>query len=83
MIVIVGLSHQYRTMQAELTRKVETLEEEVSKLKEELSMNISIFYICTSVNCVEATQDIRMMNVCLPAQLCVRSNYQERRESVS
>lgn len=43
MIVIVGLSHQYRTMQAELTRKVETLEEEVGKLKEELGMNISIF----------------------------------------
>lgn len=83
MIVIAGLSRQYRTMQAELTRKVETLEEEVSKLKEELGMNISIFYICASVNCVEAMQNIRMMNVCLPAQLCVGSNYQERRESVS
>lgn len=45
MIVIVGLSRQYRTMQAELTRKVETLEEEVSKLKEELGMNISIFFL--------------------------------------
>lgn len=36
MIVTADLSRQRRTMQAELTSKVITLEEEVSRLKDEL-----------------------------------------------
>lgn len=36
--VVVDLSRQYKTMQTELTSKVERLEKEVSKLKEELGM---------------------------------------------
>ena len=39
--VVVDLSRQYKTMQVELTSKVERLEKEVSKLKEELGMNTS------------------------------------------
>lgn len=40
--VVADLSRQYKTMQAELTGKVERLEKEISKLKEELGMKTSI-----------------------------------------
>lgn len=41
--VILDLSRQYKTMQAELTNRVKRLEMEVSQLKEELGMNTHTF----------------------------------------
>lgn len=48
MIVAAELSRQRRGMEAELSSKVNTLEEEVSRLKEELGK--TVHFILTSTN---------------------------------
>lgn len=72
--VVVDLSRQYKTMQVELTSKVERLEKEVSKLKEELGMNTSNYKACSYMN-----KDIRVMT-CLCVFFCLALCQEELRK---
>lgn len=44
-LVTADLGRQRRAMQAELTDKVKALEEEVSRLKEELGKSVGVFFL--------------------------------------
>lgn len=44
-LVTADLGRQRRAMQAELTDKVKALEEEVSRLKEELGKSVGFFFL--------------------------------------